>query len=463
MNKADEYYIKMTTTPVAKLIVLLGIPTTVSMLITSLYNLVDTYFVGTLGKSAQGAVGILFTLQGFIQASAFMLGHGSGTFVSKELAEKDSAKASEYVSSAFFAGAGLGIIIIVFGLIFLSPFMKLLGSTDTILPYAEDYGFWVVISAPFIICSLILNNNLRYEGKAFFAMIGLTSGAFINIALDYVFVIRAGLGVYGAGMATAISQLVSFVILLVLYNKMAQSRVSFRYISKNPALYFSVIKVGFPSFIRQGLTAVSGGVLNNITKPYGDSALAAMTIVNRYTALVTCVGLGIGQGFQPVASFNYQVKKYRRVKKGLLATMGIGFGLILIFSVLGIVFASQIVSLFQKSEDVVKTGTRALIYASAGLPLMPLIIPVNMLYQSIRFAKTASFLALLRSGAVLIPVALVMSGLFGLTGIFLAQPVSDFITAIINIPFVVMFMRGNREPSETSEKDVAAAVENDLE
>lgn len=435
----------MTETPVAKLIITLGIPTTVSVLITSLYNLADTYFVGTLGESAQGAVGILFTLQGFIQASAYMLGHGSGTFVAKELAEKNEKRASVYVSSAFFAGLILGAVITVFGLIFLTPFMRLLGSTETILPYAREYGVWVVLSAPFIICSIILNNNLRYEGKAFFAMIGLTSGAVINVALDYVFVMVVGLGVFGAGMATAVSQVISFTFLLVLYNKMAQSHISFRYVAKKISLYLTVLKVGFPSFIRQGLTAVSGGVMNNLTKPFGDGAIAAMSIVNRYTSLITCVGLGIGQGYQPVAAFNYQLKKYNRVKKGLLATMGIGFGCVLFLSVFGLIFPKEIVSLFQKLPEVVKTGARALVFASAGLPLMPLIIPVNMLYQSIRSAKTAAFLSLLRSGAVLIPTALILSSIFGLNGIFVSQPASDFITAIINIPFVISFVRRHKE------------------
>ena len=181
MNQADKYYQKMTKTPVVKLVIMLGIPTTISMLITNIYNLVDTYFVGTLGESPQAAVGVLFTLQCIIQAIAFMLGHGSGTYVSKSLAEKDIDNASKYVSSAFFLGAVVSILLSIFGLIFLEPFVKLLGSTDTILPYAKDYGLWVLLACPFITCSFVLNNNLRYEGKASYAMIGLVAGGIINI------------------------------------------------------------------------------------------------------------------------------------------------------------------------------------------------------------------------------------------------------------------------------------------
>ena len=231
--QTEQYYRRMTETPVSKLIILLGIPTTISMLITNIYNMADTYFVGTLGESQQAATGILFTLQAIIQAISFMLGHGSGIFVSKSLADKDAEEASRYASSAFFIGGAIGIVLTVMGLLFLDPFMRLLGSTDTILPYAKDYGMWVLLSCPFMVCSLILNNNLRYEGKAFYAMFGLTAGGVLNILGDYLLVHVYRLGVYGAGLATAVSQLVSFSILLVMYKKMAQGKIDFRYISGN--------------------------------------------------------------------------------------------------------------------------------------------------------------------------------------------------------------------------------------
>lgn len=431
----------MTETPVSKLIVTLGIPTTVSMLITSIYNMADTYFVGGLGESPQAATGILFTLQTIIQAIALMLGHGSGTFVSKELAEKNTKKASSYVSSAFFLGGAVGIVILVFGLIFITPLLRILGSTETILPYAKDYGMWVLLSAPFFIMSFVLNNNLRYEGKAFYAMIGLTSGGILNILLDYIFVPVLGLGVFGAGMATAISQTVSFAILLLMYMKMAQSSISPLAVSKKAELYFSVIKVGFPSLIRQGLTSVSNGILNNLTKPFGDAAIAAMSIVNRYSSFVNCLGIGIGQGFQPVASFNYQVKKYRRVKNGLYFTMFLSFIFVFAASLFGFIFAENIVAVFQKEPDVIEIAVPALKYAFFGLIFSPFFVPVNMLYQSIRRSGIASFLALLRSGAIFIPALLILSSLFDLTGIQLAQPVSDVLTGIISMPFIVYFMK----------------------
>ena len=441
MRGVDANYIKMTETPVPKLIIRLGIPTTISMLITSIYNLADTYFVGTLGESQQAATGILFTLQAIIQAIAFMLGHGSGTFVSKALADKNTKEATEYVSTAFFVGAAAGTALSILGLIFLNPFMRLLGSTETILPYARDYGMWVLISCPFMVCSLILNNNLRYEGKAFYSMIGLTTGGILNIFGDYMLIRHFNLGVFGAGLATAVSQMVSFLILLILYFKMAQSTISIRAVSRKFSVYFGIIKVGFPSLIRQGLSSISSGLLNNLTKPYGDGAIAAMSVVNRFYGLVMCVGLGIGQGFQPVAAFNYQAKKYRRVKKGLVFTTLFGFAFIGVLSLISFIFAEDIVYLFQKSPDAVRIGTPALRFATVGLLFMPLSVPVNMLYQSIRKAGVASFLSVLRSGLALIPTLLLGVYLWGLLGIQMAQPLADCITGLISIPFILYFLR----------------------
>lgn len=441
LTSAELHYEKMTKTPVSKLIIKLGLPTTVSMLITSIYNMADTYFVGTLGESAQAATGILFALQSIIQGFAFMLGHGSGSFVAKSLADRDTKAASGYVSTAFFSGATIGMVLMALGLSLLTPLMRLLGSTSTILPYAKDYGMWVLISCPFMICSLILNNNLRYEGKAFYAMFGLTAGGILNIFGDYYFVRIAGLGVYGAGLATAISQFISFLILLILYYKKAQSTISPRYIARKLQTYLQICKVGFPSLIRQGLTAISGSLLNNLTKPFGDAAIDAMAVVNRYSMFVMCVGLGLGQGFQPVAAFNYEAGEHRRVKQGLLFTSVFSFFFVACLSTASIIFAENIIALLQNNAEVIKIGKVALRYAALGLLFMPLSIPVNMLYQSIQRAGVASLLSTLRSGALLIPTLMISVPLIGLKGVQIAQPVSDALTGLICIPFILRFWR----------------------
>lgn len=441
MKDSQAYYTKMTTTPVSRLIISLGIPTTISMLVTSLYNMVDTYFVGTLGESQQAATGILFTLQAIIQAVAFMLGQGSGTIVSKALAMQDQNEASEYVSTGFYTGAIAGLILTVFGLLFLTPFMRFLGSTETILPYAKQYGFWVLFACPFTVCSFVLNNNLRYEGKAFYAMIGISAGAILNVFGDYVFIRIFDMGVFGAGLSTALSQIISFGILYYYFRKMAQSSIRIRSISRDVKVYLTIMKVGFPAVIRQGLSSISSGLLNNLTKPFGDAAIAAMSVVNRFTAFVMCVGLGIGQGFQPVAAFNYEAKKYKRVKKGLLFTMAAGAVLVGILAAAGFVFAPQIVFAFQESKAVNEIGVFALRCGCVGVMFLPLSVPVNMLFQSIRKAGLSSFLSLLRSGLSFIPVLIIGTKLWGLLGIQIAQPVADALTGFISIPFALWFLK----------------------
>jgi len=441
MTNADQHYIKMTETPVSRLILNLGIPTTISMLITNIYNMADTFFVGTLGESAQAATGVLFTVQAIMQGIAFMLGHGGGTFIAKHLAAKDTKEASKYISTSFFTGGFLGILIMALGLIFLKPLVLFLGSTQTILPHAMDYGRCILCAAPFIICSFVLNNGLRYEGKAFYAMYGLTAGGILNILGDYILVMKLGLGVFGAGLATAISQVISFIILLFMYIKMAQSKISLGFISRDIRTYLSICRVGFPSLIRQGLTSISVGLMNNVTKPFGDAAIAAMSVVNRYSNFLMCVGLGIGQGFQPVASFNYSAKKYDRVKKGLIFTSSFGLVFASIICIVSIFFAEPIITIFQKHPDVIIIGAKALRFTAFGMMFMPFSVPVNMLYQSIQQPTISSVLSMIRSGAVTIPILIFCVPFLGLLGIQIAQPMADVIAGLISIPFIIRFMR----------------------
>jgi len=431
----------MTGTPVHKLIIRLGIPTTVSMLISSIYNIADTYFVGTLGESPQAAVGIILTLQSIIQALAFMIGHGSGTFVAKELANKDAKAAGRYTSSAFFFAAVTALVFVAVCFFFIDPVMRVLGSTDTILPHAKAYGRWIILAAPAIMCSIVMNNNLRYEGKALSAMIGLTFGGVLNIFGDWLLIKRFDMGVAGAGLATAVSQVVSFCILLYIQCRKAQSTIKLGYISRSIKTYLGIVKVGLPSLIRQGLNAVSLGLLNNFTKPFGDAAIAAMTIVNRYSFIVSSIGIGIGQGFQPVSSFNYQAKQYDRVKKGLLFTTCFSFAVVAVLSLPGLFFSERIVYLFQKSEEVIRIGAKALRYAAVGVMFVPISMPLNMLMQSIQRAGLATFLAMLRSGLVFIPVLLTAVHFLGLTGIQLSQPITDVLVGLICIPFMIAFLR----------------------
>ena len=314
-TNADKQYKLMTETPVGKLIVKLGIPTTVSMLVTNIYNMADTYFVGTLGTSASGAVGIVFGLMAIIQAVGFMFGHGAGSIISRKLGAKDNETANIVASTAFFFSIGSGVLISIFGIAFSKPFLRLLGSTETILPFAEDYAFWILLAAPVMTASFVLNNILRYEGKAALAMIGLTVGGGLNIFGDWLLIGVFDMGISGAGISTALSQTVSFLILLSMFLRgKTQSKFSFKSLKKGIPELKNIMYTGLPSLTRQGLSSVATMLLNNTAGLYGDAAVAGMTIVNRICFFIFAVGLGIGQGFQPVCAFNYGAKKYKRVK-----------------------------------------------------------------------------------------------------------------------------------------------------
>lgn len=438
----DAQYVKMAETPVARLIIMLGIPTTVSMLITNIYNMADSYFVSQISLSAGGATGIVFGLMAILQAFGFMFGHGAGSNISRLLGARDTHRASKYAITSFVSALLSGLIIMIFGLIFIEPLMRLLGSTDTILPHAIDYGFFILISAPALTASCVLNNILRYEGKASLAMIGLTSGGILNMLLDPLFIFVFKMDIAGAGLATAISQYVSFVILLCPFLlKKTQSRLSPKYLTKDIRIVADIVSTGLPSLARQGLNSVSTMVLNAAAKPFGDAAIAAMSYVGRTSSLIFSVGLGIGQGFQPVSGFNYGAKKYSRVKKGSLFTLGFGMGFIGILATACFVFAPQIISLFRKETEVIEIGSEALRIQCVALLLLPVSVVATMLFQSIGKSAPALILSCLQSGLVFIPLCLILPSFMGITGIELAQPLAYAVSAAVSLPFMLIFLK----------------------
>lgn len=448
--KASAQYKKMTETPVAKLILMLGIPTTISMLVTSIYNMADTYFVGQIGTSASGAVGVVFGLMAIIQAFGFMFGHGAGSIISRSLGAKDTERASQIGSTSFVCAMITGALISVLGILFLDPLMRLLGSTETILPYARTYAFYILLAAPFMASSCVLNNVLRYEGRAALAMIGLVTGGLLNIFGDYILVNRLEMGVRGAGLATAISQTISFCILLSIFILgKTDSKLSLKRVSKNINDVILICKTGFPSLVRQGLSSVSTMVLNGQAGMYGDAAVAAMSIVNRVCFFAFSVGLGIGQGFQPVSAFNYGAKKYGRVRKGFFVTLMIGEAFLGTFAIVGFLNAEALVGLFRDDPAVIAIGTVALSAQMISLFFQPLAVCANMMFQSIGKNGIATILSMLRSGVCLIPTLLILSATLGLTGIEIAQPVSDILTFVISVPFVVRFLRTLKELEQT--------------
>ena len=301
MDSDVKQYEKMTETPLPKLITSLAIPTIISMLITGFYNAADTYFVSKLGTSASGATGIVFSLMTLIQAVSFCIGMGSGSTISRRLGAQRKKEADMIGSSGLLFGILFGLMLVIFGNLFIEPLMKLLGSTPTILPYAKDYAKYILIAAPFMSASFILNNMLRSEGKANLSMMGIATGAIINIGLDPLFIFVFKLGISGAAIATGISQFISFIILFSFYlRKKTVINISVENFSKDILTYLMILRNGLPSFCRQGLASISTVALNFNAALYGDMAVAAMSIVGKVFMLIFSVLIGYGQGYQPV-------------------------------------------------------------------------------------------------------------------------------------------------------------------
>ena len=441
INRARQYR-TMTETKIPTLILRLALPTVLSMLITGIYNLADTYFVGQLNNtSASGAIGVVASLMAIIQALGFMLGHGAGSHISRSLGAKDADTATRYASTGFFTALLLGGILSVVGLFTLDGFMLLLGSTDTILPHASGYAFYILLAAPIMMSSLVMNNILRYEGKAFFAMIGLVFGGILNMILDPILIFSCGMGTAGAGLATAISQCVSFLLLLSAFlRKKTVSRFSLFRITKKPREFFGILAVGLPSFGRQGLAAIAGMLLNVAARGYGDAAVAAMSIVSRIFMFLMSVVLGIGQGFQPVAAFNYGAKKYRRVRDAALFTVAAATVAVVVFGSVCYLFAPELIRAFQNDGEVLSIALPAFRYQAIALIFEPVIVSCNMLYQSVGRAAIATPLAMCRQGIFFLPLILTLPSAFGIAGIQAAQPLADVLTFLVTLPFFIAFL-----------------------
>lgn len=441
-TKSVSQYEKMTQTPVPALVVQLSIPTIISMLVTNIYNMVDTAFVGQLGNSASGAVGIVFGFMAILQAFGFMFGQGSGNIISRKLGMQDEESASVLASTGFFLAMFSGVVIGIVGFICLNPLVMLLGSTETIAPYAETYISCILAAAPFVVSSFVMNNILRYEGKAILGMIGLLTGGVLNICGDAVFMFGFHMGIFGAGLSTALSQIVSFCILLSMFlTGKTQSRLSVRRVSLDIRLLLDVVETGLPSMLRQGLTSFTTVLLNGQARIYGDVAIAAMSIVSRIIMFVFSFVIGIGQGFQPVSGFNYGAKKYSRVRKAFRFTVLFSEILLIIVTIAVMLCSNNLIQLFRDDAQVIEIGTRALRLQSIALLFLPVSMVTEMQLQSTGQKFSASLLSSLRSGIFFIPALLLLSKYRGLAGIQEAQPLAFVLSFFISLFFIVWFFR----------------------
>lgn len=438
MNTQEQKRIKMITQPVERLILKLALPTITSMLVTQFYNMVDTFFIGKMNNtSATGAVGVVFSAMALIQAIAFLFGFGSGNFMSRLLGKKDVKSASEVAAMGFVCVFAAGVIIAVLGHIFLDAFANLLGSTDTILPYAKQYLSIILLGAPFIMSSFALNNQLRFQGNAIYAMVGIVSGAIINIGLDPVFIFVFNMGIRGAALATVIGQLVSFCLLWCAMRKCDAINIEFK--NFKPSLYYlkEIIGGGLPSLLRQGIAGVATMCLNHAAAPYGDAAIAAFSVVQRFMMFTNSALIGFGQGFQPVCGFNYGAGEYGRVRRAYWFSVKVGTVFLLIVGASAFVFAPQIITLFRNDPEVIAIGTRALRVQCCTFPLGALIVMSNMMLQTTGKTLRASILALSRQGSWLIPAVMILPKIFALNGAIAAQPTADVLSFLLAVPITV--------------------------
>ena len=442
MSVLDRQYKEMTETSVEKLILRLSVPTIISMLVTNIYNMADTFFVGKLGTSASAAIGIVFSLMTINQALGFMCGHGCGSNISRKLGNKQGDAAIKFASTGFFMSLFLGVLIMIIGIIFMEPLLRIMGSTDTIMPYAKSYGICILLSAPFMTGSCVLNNVLRYEGKASLAMVGLTLGGVLNIIGDPIFIFVLNMGTLGAGISTAVSQVISFFVLLSMFGgDSTVSRLRFSAISWDIKDILNILYTGLPSLIRQGMMSVSTMVLNYMSMPYGDAAIAAMSIVSRVCNFIFAIALGISQGCQPVSAFNFGAKKFKRVKRAFIFCCGLSMIILGILSVLSLIFSGHIIGLFRDDADVIGVGTLALRAQCIVLFISPITLAASMMFQGAGENLASSIASFLRSGITFIPMVAILPRFFGIYGIQLAQPVADVISFVVVMPLIVRFFK----------------------
>ena len=436
-------YRRMTETPIPRLILSLALPTIISMMVTSIYNMADTLFVSQLGTSAAGAVGIVFSIMAIIQAVGFTMGMGAGSNISRLLGQKQQEEANRYASSAFFGAIGIGCLVLLAGLIFTNPLMRLLGATDTILPYAADYGRYIFLGAPIMCGAFVLNNILRSEGKAALSMVGIGLGGLLNIALDPLFIFVLDMGISGAAIATLFSQCVSFLILLSFFlrgKSACQLRLSNAF--RSIRIYGVIVKTGLPTLARQGLASAAAVALNVTAAPYGDAAVAAMSIVGRIVMFVQSVMVGFGQGFQPVAGFNYGAAKYNRVRQAFSFEVKVGFVGLLVLAVLGFTLAPQVLALFRADDpEVIAIGAYALRCQCIVIPLSAVSTITNMLLQSTGQSWPATFIASARQGIFYLPLVVGLDLAVGLKGVQLAQPISDGLTFLCCVPLLLWYFK----------------------
>lgn len=444
MRHRDNYEF-LTTAPIARVIGTLSVPTIITMLTSSLYSIVDTFFVSQINTQATAAVGIVFAVMAILQAVGFFFGHGSGNYISRHLGAKDNLGAQNMATTGFLLSVAAGVAIAAICLPLVAPLSMLLGSTPTILPYAGTYMTIILLGAPLQIGSLVLNNQLRFQGNAAFAMYGIVIGTVMNVAFDPLFIFVFDWGIAGAALATVCGWAISFAILLTL--SVCRTNIGIKWSCFRPSmsLFRNIVSGGTPSLSRQGLGSIATILLNVAAAPYGDAAIAAMSIVGRISFVINSIIIGLGQGFQPLCGFSFGARLYDRVNRAFWLTVRIGTLFLILCTIAGFIFSEEIISCFRDDAEVIEIGTLALRIQLCSLPLCAFIMHSNMLMQTINLPLRANLLAAARRGLFFIPLILLLPRFYGLLGVQMCQAVSDVLSFLLAIPIMYTVFKDIRK------------------
>ena len=448
----------MLNEPVSRIIPKMAIPTIIAFLINNIYSLADTCFVSSLGTEATAAVSVNGSLDQLIMMAGSMLAVGAASYISRLLGAGEDKKASRVLSSAFFIAMGLGLLLTIFGSIFMVPMVRLLGATPTCEKYSVEYATYVLLAAPFMAGNFVLNQSLRSEGSATLSMIGMGFGGILNCALDPIFIFGLDMGVAGASLATAISKWVSFGILIYPYlAKRSLLKLSIRNFRPSKDIMFNIISVGSSSLFRSGLAVISAILLNAMAGNYGDSVLAGIGVTNRIMMFPFSIILGFGNGFQPVAGFNWGARRYDRVTKAYNFASLMAFGGSAVMAILMAVFANELIVIFAGEDAAMQQiGALCIRLQCVALPIHAWVAVVNMLCAGLGNAFGASLLATARQGTCFLPILHLMAFLFKENGLASVQAVADVLTLALAIPLAVFMLKKIKKAQADLDAEKAA-------
>ena len=441
--------------PIPRVIPKMAIPTIVAFLITSIYSLADTYFVSSLGTNATAAVSVNASLDQMIMMCGSMLAMGANSYIARLLGEGDEKKASQVLSTSFFAAFAIGTLLLIFGSIFMVPMVRLLGATPTCEQYSIDYATYILLAAPFMASNFVMNQCLRSEGSATLSMVGMGFGGILNIILDPIFIFGLDMGVAGASLATAISKLVSFGILVFPYvARRSLLHLSIKNFNPTKDIVSKVVSVGSSSMFRNGLNVISAIMLNNIAGGISDSVLAAVGVSNKIMMFPFCIILGFGNGFQPVAGFNWGAKRFDRVEESYKFSARVSLIGSALMALVIALFCDKLIILFAGTDmEMRRIGAFCILAQCVALPVHAWVAIVNMFCVGLGNAKGAMVLATSRQGSCFIPIVHLMALLFGAYGVASVQALADVLSMILALP-IMRSMRKKLERAKSGDLSV---------